>query len=113
MGREPLADVKPTPADIRHAAGRLASDLLLIDLPGEYIAATNAEALHTVVHDIQNRLLNLQLQHELLHRLFGFPAGKPPGPLPGREAPLPERIQSIVDQLDWWARHYDAPAPAA
>jgi hypothetical protein len=106
-GSDPLGEVELSADKIRRAAGRVASDLLLIDLPTSYLAAGDEEQQHKVVHDIQNRLLNLQLQHELLHRLQGLEAARPERALPGREKPLEERVTALRSHLEWWADHYD------
>jgi hypothetical protein len=106
-GSDPLEQVRFSSDELRRAAGRVASDLLLIDLPTSYLGATDEEQQHKVIHDVQNRLLNLQLQHELLHRLHGLEAARPEGTLPGREKPLEERVSALRSHLEWWADYYD------
>jgi hypothetical protein len=48
----------------------------------------------------------MRLEHELLCRLLDRPLAEPPAPLPRRDEPLSERIDAVVEHLDWWATHY-------
>lgn len=105
-GRDPLDGLAVTMRAVLHAAARLPSTLLVTGVGGEYVTAADDEAIHTIVHDYQNRLLNLRLQHELLHRMHGLEAANPPDPLPARDTPPPARVDAIVDHLEWWAAHY-------
>lgn len=102
-GRDVLQGLTvPTRAIWRHAA-RVPSALLIEEVPGAYVTAGDDEARHKVVHDYQNRLLNIRLQHELLHRLHDFEPAAPPEPPPGKDAPLAERTNAILNHLEWWA----------
>ncbi len=107
-GSAPLDGLTAPLRAVLQEAGRTSSQLLVEELAGDYLTTTDDEALHRVVHDYQNRLLNLRLQHELLHRLHGLAAVAPPYPLPGRGAPVAERVAAIMAHLDWWAAHYTA-----
>lgn len=88
------------------ACGRHVSNLLVSELPAAYLTAGDDEAVHRVIHDLQNRLLNVHLQHELLQRFGRLENSLPPPPLPGRESPSPQRIEAIANQLNWWASRY-------
>ncbi len=70
-GEHPLAGVEPARDIIYRALARIASRLLIFDLPQAHIAANTTNAVHKVVHDLQNRILNLHLQVELLRRFHG------------------------------------------
>lgn len=105
-GSDPLDGLEVSTRVLWRNAGRLASRLLVDDVPGAYLTAGDDEAIHRVVHDYQNRLLNMRLRHELLYRFHGFDAAVPPDPLPGRDQPLSTRIDAILDQLEWWADYY-------
>jgi len=67
----------------------------------------DADAIHVLIHDLQNRLLNVQLEHELLYRLLSFERFDQPA-LPDRDAPSTERLDGIFEQLDWWSAQYVA-----
>jgi hypothetical protein len=95
----------PAWTTLRQAA-RISSWLLIDEIPAAYLAASDGEAQHRVVHDYQNRLLNIGLQRELLHKMYGLPAARPQRPLPSRDQPLNVRIQAILDHLDWWSELY-------
>lgn len=88
------------------ACGRQVSNLLVVELPATYLTAGDDEAIHRVIHDLQNRLLNVHLQHELLQRFGRLENSLPPPPLPGRDTPNPKRIEAIANQLNWWASRY-------
>jgi len=105
-GSDPLDGFEVSTQALWRNAGRVPSRLLVDDVPGAYLTTGDEEALHKVVHDYQNGLLNMRLRHELLYRLHGFEAAVPPEPLPGRDQPLPVRIDAILDQLEWWAAYY-------
>ena len=96
-------DVKQT--DVLQEAARNAARIHLEQMPSAYLAATDDE-LGKLVHDYQNKLLNIQLQHELFHRLLGLEKSAPDQPLLGRGSPMPERVESTLDHLNWWANHY-------
>lgn len=93
-------------------AARLPSNLQLDQLPNAYLTAGDEE-IHDVIHDFQNRLLNVQLEHELLVRLLDVKKFEPPQPLPGRDAPNPQRIDAILQHAGWWADYYTAAMRAA
>jgi hypothetical protein len=107
-GATPLDGLTLPLRAVLETAGRVPSRLLVEGIAGDYLTAPGEEALHTLVHDYQNRLLNIRLQHELLHRAHGLEVGSPPQPLPPRDAPLQSRIRALGDHLDWWAGFYAA-----
>lgn len=113
-GEHPLTGVEPARHVIYRALARIASRLLIFDLPQAHIAAHTNNAVHKVVHDLQNRILNLHLQVELLRRFLGYPFAAPSMTLPGRGVPLATRIDAIIRRLDWWAGYYtDAQSESA
>ena len=59
-----------------------------------------------LVHDFQNKLLNIQLRQELLCRIMDRKLEFPEQKLPSREAVIEERLQGIMDHLEWWADYY-------
>ena len=105
-GPDVIESVRITAWSVFREAGRIASRMLVHDVPGAYLTALNEDAVNKVIHDYQNRLLNMRLQHELLHRMYGVPSAVPPVPLPGQHEPSSLRVQAIIDQLDWWTGQY-------
>lgn len=106
-GLNPLAELQTSKRQIMRQAALAAATISLIDLPQAHFTQAD-DALPTLIHDFQNKLLNLRLQHELLHRLGHLSAYQLPDPLPDREAPLRQRLDAIYRQLDWWAAQYSA-----
>ncbi len=104
-GEDPLANLNLSrDYSLRHAA-RLPSNIAITELPAAYLSAPDDKA-NTIVHDFQNKLLNIQLENEILYRMGYLERFIPAIPLPGREAPTPERIRAIFDHLDQWSEFY-------
>ncbi|MCP4416140.1 MAG: hypothetical protein GY805_05940 [Chloroflexi bacterium] len=106
-----LAKLSPSPYQILRQAARVPSRILLDALPHTYLTTPNAneDALHIIIHDIQNRMLNIQLENELLFRLGFIPEKFDP------ETPLPEtgilsqkRLTAIFQHLEWWTDFYQS-----
>lgn len=92
-------------AHVLRQAARLPSHILVDALPNALLTQ-NDDALHDIIHDFQNKLLNVQLEHELLCRFRLVERFTPPEPLPGRDAPVTQRIEAILKHLAWWAGFY-------
>ena len=111
-----LSTLTPSRHQILRQAARLPSQILVDDLPQSYLTAANtqAETLHKLIHDFQNRMLNIQLENELLFRL-GLITEKftPPEPLPERDTPPKQRLNAIFQHLEWWADFYQTALKAA
>lgn len=105
-GADLLSGLEVPARAVYRQAARKPSTYLVDGVLGNYLIAPDDEAIHRVIHDYQNRLLNMRLEHELLCRLLDRPLAEPPAPLPRRDEPLSERIDAVVEHLDWWATHY-------
>ena len=103
------ADFLPTltaaPKHIFRQAARRPSHIQIASLPHAVLTQTD-EALGTIIHDFQNKMLNVQLEHELMVRLKLVERFTPPDPLPDRDTPPRQRIDTIFKQLQWWADFY-------
>jgi hypothetical protein len=104
-GVDILDDLDVADWTIYREQARLSSELLLIDLPSNYIYTKRSD-LAMLVHDYQNKLLNIQLKHELLCRIMSRKLEFPEQKLPSRGAPIEVRLQGIFDHLEWWADYY-------
>jgi hypothetical protein len=104
-GVDILEDLNVSDWTIYRNQARLSSELLLFDLPSNYVY-TNRSDLAMLVHDYQNKLLNIQLRHELLCRIMSRELEFPDQRLPSRGAPIEVRLQGIFDHLEWWADYY-------
>lgn len=104
-GEDPLSSLQTSKYHKLRQAARRPAQILVESLPHAYLTSAD-NALSTVIHDFQNKLLNVQLENELLSRMGLIQHNRPPEPLPGREAPATERIQAIFAHLDWWAGHF-------
>ena len=105
-GQDVLCGLSVNDPLLFRACGRQVSNLLLGDLPAAYLTAADDEAVHRVIHDLQNQLLNVHLQNELLQRFGRLENSLPPPPLPGRDTPSTKRVEAIANQLNWWASRY-------
>lgn len=106
-GVDILDELKVSDWSIFRSQGRLASEMLLIDLPSSYVYSNESD-LAMLVHDYQNKLLTIQLRHELLCRMMNLKLEFPEQKLPSREAPIDIRLQGIFDHLEWWVNFYFA-----
>jgi hypothetical protein len=104
-GADPIGNVEISLINALRGLARLPSTLEVSGLPHAYVTAEDAD-LSMLIHDFQNKLLNIQLRSELLCRTLDIPTSTPGRPLPERDAPATERIDGILNHLDWWAGHY-------
>ena len=104
-GPDFLPTLTLAPRQIFRQAARLPSSIQVDSLPNAVLSQDD-NALHTIIHDFQNKLLNVQLEHELLCRFKMVERFQPPEPLPGRDTPPKQRIDAIFQHLQWWADFY-------
>ena len=104
-GVDILEDLDVSERTIYQNQGRIATELLMLDLPSSFIYTKRSD-LAMLVHDYQNKLLTIQLRHELLCRIMKKELEFPEQKLPSREAPVEFRLQGIFDHLEWWANYY-------
>ena len=104
-GPDFLPTLNLSPRQIFRQAARLPSQIQVDSLPNAVLTQDDS-ALHTIIHDFQNKLLNVQLEHEILCRFEMVERFTPPEPLPGRETLPTQRIVAIFKHLQWWADFY-------
>ncbi len=103
-GSNMLADCRPSRQHMMRCAAELPVRGLLEQLSPAYMTV-DEEGLGDLIHDVQNGLLNIQLRNELTARLRGAAADCPPEPLPGREAPVHQRLAANFRHLRWWSEY--------
>jgi hypothetical protein len=103
-GSDLLDDCKPSQRHVMRSAAVLPVRVLVEQLSPAYMTVDEAE-LGDLIHDVQNALLNIQLRNELTARLQGVAPNCPPEPLPGREAPLHQRLAANFGYLRWWSEY--------
>lgn len=108
-GANPLAGLVPDRGIVFRDAARKTAVYRTDTFINDYFLMPDgdAEAMHKLIHDFQNKLLNVQLEHELLYRLLKFERFLP-ADLPKRTAPALKRLDAIFEQLDWWSAQYAA-----
>jgi hypothetical protein len=108
-GANPLAGLAPERKFVFRDAARKTAVFRTDTFIHDYFLMPDgdAEAMHKLIHDFQNKLLNVQLEHELLYRLLSFDRFLP-ADLPKRTAPSAKRLDAIFQQLDWWSAQYEA-----
>ena len=100
-GVDLLTDCNPDNRAVRSSAAALPAKMLVERCPADYCAVAEAD-LPMLVHDLQNVQLNIQLRQEVLARRLGGNSQQPPTILPGREAPVDERVAANRDHFRWW-----------
>jgi hypothetical protein len=104
-GVDILEGVELMPEQLLRNAAQVPSDILVDQLPDAYLT-TRDEDLGQLIHTFRNKMLNIQLENELLSRGGQVERISPPTPLPGRDAPLQQRVGAILEQLGWWTAYY-------
>jgi hypothetical protein len=103
-GSNLLGDCNPSQQHVMRCAAELPVRGLVEQLSPAYMTA-DEEELGDLIHDVQNALLNIQLRNELTARVQGVAADCPPEPLPGREAPIHQRLAANFYHLRWWSEY--------